>query len=435
MAAISVIVPVYNVERYVDECIKSILHQNFEDIEVICVNDGSTDGSRKILEEYSKKDKRLSIISQDNQGLGQARNCGLQHAKGKYVCFVDSDDMLTEGALESLYNAAEETQVQMVSYETELLYENKELERTDNKDCFYYKSKQYYGIKDGKTYFTEMVENDDYCNAAWLLFLDREWLTKQKIQFYPGIYYEDVLFCLKCFWSAERVVHLSRKNYIYRIRSHSIMTSRPQYMNVYSGIVNYREALKILLGTNENQKRLRAALAKHIKFMGTRIRNLDRACEETSIFDILEPVDDLLESCFEVGNKKPYVNDRILLAGLEKVVQESNGVVLYGAGKVGKLVQRYLYEKQLGNKIICFAVSSVSNKEKEINGILVKSVMEAVICGRLILLTAGGAAQKEMEGVLLKLQISHYEKIDRYMEQALEGYFNKLRQKRENSNE
>lgn len=423
MTAISVIVPVYNVEKYVDECIKSILHQNFEDIEIICVNDGTTDGSLKILEKYRKKDKRLSIISQDNQGLGQARNRGLQYAKGKYVCFVDGDDMLTEGALESLYKVAQRTRVQMISYETELLYERKELEKSENKDLFYYKSKQYHGIKDGKTYFIEMVENNDYCNAAWLLFLNREWLIKQKIWFYPGIYYEDVLFCLKCFWAAERVIHLNRKNYIYRIREHSIMTSRPKYINVYSSIVNYREAMKILLGIDENQIKLRVALAKHIKFMGTRIRNLDRGCEVSDVFDILDPVDDLLESCFEVGNKRPYVNERILLAGLEKIVQDSNGVVLYGAGKVGKMVQRYLCEKKLGNKIICFAESVSSNEEKEINGIPVKDVEDVVNLECLILLTVNKNYQKEMEAILLNLRISYYEKIDRYMQQALERYF------------
>lgn len=105
---ISIIIPVYNVEKYLHECLDSIINQTFTDIEIICVDDGSTDKSSEILEEYEQKDKRFTVISQPNKGVSAARNRGMQQAKGKYIMFVDSDDYIASNACELIYNSAEE---------------------------------------------------------------------------------------------------------------------------------------------------------------------------------------------------------------------------------------------------------------------------------------------------------------------------------------
>ena len=89
---VSVIIPVYNVEPYLRECLESVIHQTLREIEIICVNDGSTDNSLRVLEEYQGRDDRISVISQDNQGLSAARNCGMRYAGGEYIYFLDSDD-------------------------------------------------------------------------------------------------------------------------------------------------------------------------------------------------------------------------------------------------------------------------------------------------------------------------------------------------------
>lgn len=103
MVEISVIIPVYNVEQYLVQCLESVCNQTFADIEIICVNDGSTDSSADILDEYSKRDKRIRVITQHNQGLAAARNSGLEHANGEYIYFIDSDDYIELDALEKLY--------------------------------------------------------------------------------------------------------------------------------------------------------------------------------------------------------------------------------------------------------------------------------------------------------------------------------------------
>ena len=101
---VSVIVPVFNVGEYLSTSLDSILNQTLEDIEIICINDGSTDDSLNILEYYAKKDKRIKIISKENEGQGTARNVGLDNAQGEFISFVDADDFIKKDMLEKLYN-------------------------------------------------------------------------------------------------------------------------------------------------------------------------------------------------------------------------------------------------------------------------------------------------------------------------------------------
>ena len=107
MVAISIVIPVYNIEKYLEKCLDSLINQTFKDFEIICVNDGSKDSSLEILNEYAKKDSRFKIITQENGGSGSARNNGLSHAQGKYVQFLDGDDYFESEMLEKLYNLAE----------------------------------------------------------------------------------------------------------------------------------------------------------------------------------------------------------------------------------------------------------------------------------------------------------------------------------------
>ena len=114
---VSVILPVYNVEKYLKECLDSILNQTLQEIEVICVDDGSTDRSLEILREYEKKDKRVIVLTQENKGAGAARNKGLAIAKGEYLSFLDSDDFFASGMLEEAYRRCVEKKAQICVYQ------------------------------------------------------------------------------------------------------------------------------------------------------------------------------------------------------------------------------------------------------------------------------------------------------------------------------
>ena len=114
MPQVSIIVPVFNKEKYVHYCIDSLLNQTFTDFELICIDDGSTDESGKILDEIQISDSRMRVYHTQNQGLSAARNLGLKYACGKYIVFIDSDDFIVPNYLEILYNEAEESQVDLV---------------------------------------------------------------------------------------------------------------------------------------------------------------------------------------------------------------------------------------------------------------------------------------------------------------------------------
>jgi glycosyltransferase involved in cell wall biosynthesis len=113
-AKVSVIVPVYNVELYLEECLDSIICQTFKEIEIILINDGSIDRSLDIMELYASKDSRITVLNQPNRGVSVARNAGIQHASGEYILFADSDDTIVPEAIEELYRKAGETGADLV---------------------------------------------------------------------------------------------------------------------------------------------------------------------------------------------------------------------------------------------------------------------------------------------------------------------------------
>ena len=131
---VSVILPVYNVEKYLKECLDSILNQTLQEIEVICVDDGSTDRSLEILREYEKKDKRVIVLTQENKGAGAARNKGLAIAKGEYLSFLDSDDFFASGMLEEAYRRCVEKKAQICVYQV-LRYNEKTKETVYKSYC------------------------------------------------------------------------------------------------------------------------------------------------------------------------------------------------------------------------------------------------------------------------------------------------------------
>jgi glycosyltransferase involved in cell wall biosynthesis len=122
MPLISIIIPVYNVEKYLSECLDSIMNQTFSDIEIICINDGSTDNSLAYLEKYSQKGSRVIVINQENKGQAVARNIGIKAAKGKYVLFVDSDDWIAQNSCETLLSYLTED-IDLIIFDTNIFGE------------------------------------------------------------------------------------------------------------------------------------------------------------------------------------------------------------------------------------------------------------------------------------------------------------------------
>lgn len=217
---ISVIIPVYNVEEYLRECVDSVLNQTFRDFEIILVDDGSTDSSGDICDEYVEKDERVTVIHQKNGGLSVARNTGLSEANGKYVYFLDSDDYISENALATLLNIAENDNSDIVFFDAISFADTDDFTVNQN-----YIRKNKYLTDNGYDIFASMVQCKEFHSAVPLLFISKQLLLDSSIKFVPGILYEDMVFTYQIFCSAETVSQCSRALYHRRYRKDSIMTS------------------------------------------------------------------------------------------------------------------------------------------------------------------------------------------------------------------
>lgn len=227
---VSVIIPVYNVAQYLRQCLDSVTGQTLRDIEIICVNDGSTDGSPAILEEYREKDGRITVISRENGGISAARNCGMEHARGKYVYFLDSDDYLDPEALETLVRCAEENDAEVVHFDTRPFYESQDLQKNHNYDG-YFGLKVPRGVYSGAAYVRAAREGDCYTVVAWLALWRRAYLLDSGLSFIEGIVHEDEPFTRLADLYAGRIAVLPEALHHYRIRASSTVTSRVTYKN------------------------------------------------------------------------------------------------------------------------------------------------------------------------------------------------------------
>lgn len=199
MVKVSVIVPVYKVEKYLDVCLDSILNQTFEDFEVICINDGSPDSCIDILRQYSLLDKRIKVYSQKNQGLSAARNLGMKYAGGEFITFVDSDDFLSPVALERMYqNITENKSDYMFSYVYQVFPERLLFWELPN-------------IKEFKKAIQKPVFNENDLDAefylkfifsAWAKMYRREFI--KNFSFPEGLIFEDLPFFASCYLNAKK---------------------------------------------------------------------------------------------------------------------------------------------------------------------------------------------------------------------------------------
>lgn len=212
---ISIIVPVYNVEKYLEKCVKSIINQTYKNIEIILVNDGSKDNSGKICEQLKEKDNRIKIIHKENGGLSDARNAGLKIARGEYIGFVDSDDYIAEDMFETLYNLNKKynSEISIVSYYE--MYNGKVISVRDTK-----KLEEMTKIEAIK----ELLMDTKIQSYAWNKLFKRELFNN--IEFPTNKNFEDIATTLLLFEKANKVVLLEEPKYYYVRRDNSIIGTR-----------------------------------------------------------------------------------------------------------------------------------------------------------------------------------------------------------------
>lgn len=207
---VSIIIPVYNVEHYLRQCLDSVINQTFKDIEIIVVNDCSTDNSIRIIKEYQQKDSRIFLIDlTENKGQGYARNEGMKIAKGKYITFVDADDWVTNNYVEILYNEIENNNLDMVSAAA-YFYDD------SNKKIVYRKNVSAKILNKKKTEELLISRKNNFIIPIWLKIYRKQFLDDNKMSFKLA-WHEDNLFIFETLIKTKKIKFIDNQIYFYRL--------------------------------------------------------------------------------------------------------------------------------------------------------------------------------------------------------------------------
>ena len=229
MVKISIIIPVYNVEKYLRECLDSILAQTFQDFEIICVDDGSTDKSLEILQEYKRKDDRFVILQQRHSGAGSARNNGIRLAEGKYIQFLDSDDYFEPTLLEEMYNRAEKFNADLTVCSSRKVDDEGNITETGSPN---------FPINIDKVPREQVFNRQDFKDeifcllipVVWNKLIKKSFLEENHLEFPPLKIYEDIAFMHSLVISARRIAAFNKELINYRFnRPGSLVSTRSSH--------------------------------------------------------------------------------------------------------------------------------------------------------------------------------------------------------------
>lgn len=239
---VSVIIPVYNSEKHLKECLDSVINQSYENIEIIIIDDGSTDNSINILKEYINIDSRILLYSQKNSGPGSARNKAMGISNGKYIIFIDSDDYIKKNCIENLVLNIRFTDSEVLVYEAIGFYEKNNNRILDKEKYFNVNEKFLNNDMTGGEASKFSIEYISPC----LKLYNKNFLQKNKIKFSEGIFGEDVEFWYKCIINLKKVKFINYVGYFRRYTPNSIMQSidKKQLLQRISTINNIKKYIE-----------------------------------------------------------------------------------------------------------------------------------------------------------------------------------------------
>ena len=415
MSKVSVIVPVYNVEKYLQKCLDSILAQSLEDIEIICVDDGSTDDSGRILDQYAIQDERIKVLHRPNAGYGAAMNAGLDIAVGEYIGIVESDDSIKPEMYAVLYAEAVRDDLDLVK--SDVVYWLETIAYT--KEIHYQWLDGYY---DRVLYDEDRNVFFDFFMNIWTGIYKKDFLLKNNIRFHesPGASYQDngfwmqsLLYCRKAKWISRAFYQYRQDNPVASVKSRGKMWDMAD---------EYEYLAQTLRDRNEYHFLPYCYYYKLLRHWGTFMRIADEYkwefCEQIKkdyglykgyikgnswlnewFHEVVTRPD---EVCRESIKKKQRIIDRL---------EHAEGIIIYGAGRRGDMVFRGLFNEGYYEKICCFAISQEPS-EKLMAGKQILSIQEA--CGTwrdaliIVAVVRGSGIYRQMVAKLTQIGINNF---------------------------
>lgn len=394
MVNVSVVMPVYNCEKYLEQCMESIFRQNLKDLEILCINDGSTDSSVEIIERLQKRDKRILLYHQENQGAGAARNLGIQKAKGKYIAFLDADDyFLDADALDLMFQACETNGVAACGSLRKSLEHGTEVPIELFQDA----------EKNRILKYEDFQLDYDYQSFLFL----RSHLVENKIFFPHYRRFQDPPFLVKALFAAHKFVVADTYLYCYRVSNWDVRFNAEKTVDLLCGLMDNllfarNHGLEILFQNTlyriEHEYEIiicKNVVAGDLSILKLLLQVNQIVCEQYKSEDyIIRPIQTLVF----------YSNlyERELL----KVLAELDKIVLYGAGRYGRIFLAYLKRRGFGCKVKSFVVSDLKGNEDSVDGIPVCTLQEGE--DAFIFVTAGEKIQKDVKCILDQKGIINY---------------------------
>lgn len=407
----SIILPVYNVEKYLGACLDSIYNQTFQDFEIIAVNDGSTDGSLDILNDYRDKYGKMIIVSQDNKGLSSARNVGLSFAKGEWICYIDSDDIILPRMLEIVHSYFDGA-VDIVAYNH--IYVDEEFELRDYNVQHTTTLKYIKGC--GKDIYLSLSNDNKYFNAVWRMCVRRTYLDKIGIAFVEGIFYEDVIYTLTCYLKSKYMVYIDVQLYIYRKRMGAITYSGKcakavsSYVSVLAQMIDYLCDEKYEI---EIEKCVLNNIGRGlIKELSSKLYLLKdyKPIWKANVQPYGQFYTINIRACKETSDYQYYIK------GFERIVRKSKMTIVYGAGGIARLLGQYFKKKNMLDYINSYCVTE-KKEEMQIEGIEVREIEYIKNFDKdILIIIAANATASDMERKITEYGYYNYIVVDRLLE-------------------
>lgn len=277
MIDVSVVIPVYNTEKYIIECIESVLANKEVKYEIICIDDGSTDSSLELLQDLAEKNDSIKVFKQENKGQSAARNRAIQESSGKYIYFLDSDDKIGKDALKRLFDYLERDNLDVLYFSGSSFYETEELSKKfKNFDMAYQRSGVYEGFSSGLELLQQLWKQKDFSVSPCIQIIRKEFLQKYDISFYEGIIHEDNLFTFQIIINAERAKCVNDIFFYRRVRESSIMTREITYKNLFGYFICFKKMIDYVYGSRikPEEEYIVDAVLRSVKFHVRRNYNL-----------------------------------------------------------------------------------------------------------------------------------------------------------------
>lgn len=361
---ISVIIPVYNVAKYLRDCLDSVVTQKSVEIEIICIDDASTDTSLSILLEYASKYKNIIVLqNESNAGLSYARNRGLEVASGKYIYFLDSDDMIKPESLSELYSIAEKDNLEGIFFDTELLLEagvDESVVKTEKCE----RTGMYNGVYTGEELVYEMYKNKDWIPCVWRQLWSRKFLKDNELMFINGIFHEDNPFTYVAIPKLKRGACVNKTFHIYRKRNDSITGKVFSEKRVADKFIGIAYKFNYLMDNNFSKaadEALKKLLEQDIRWMKNVVVANDLDIDEISAL-----LDNKVAKWLLYSNISKKVTNINMSEHDEEKILSAESIVIYGAGNVAKELIWFCEKEKV--VIEAITVTDISNTPKALFG-------------------------------------------------------------------